>query len=82
MQLPAVVPSIVEKSYKYVSLFTVEAAQSLVEGHDWEHVVDLADPAEVSIDRSCHVDVSEAAHTAARRVVSKYWFAHRREEAR
>lgn len=75
-------PSVVEKSCKYASPFTAEVALILLESHDCQHIADVADSAEVSIDRSCRDDVREMAHVAARRVVSEYWLAHGREEAR
>lgn len=47
-QLPVVL-SVIEKSYKFASLFSTEAALNLLEGHGCEHIGDLADSTVVTV---------------------------------
>lgn len=79
-QLPAV-PSIIEKSCKFASLFSTEAPLNLLEGHKCEHVGDLADPTVVSVNKDSSEGMSKVVQEPAWRVVSEYWLAHGRETA-
>lgn len=47
-----------------------------------EHIDDLVDPEEVTIDYCCRDNVSHMTKTAARRIVSAYRIAYGHEDAR
>lgn len=80
-QLPAL-PSVIEKSCNFASLFSTEAALNLLEGCECEHVGDLANPMVVFVDQESHEGMSEAIQEVSRRIVLEYRVAYGREAAR
>lgn len=66
------VPSIVEKSCNFASLFNAEATLNLLEMRGCRHVGDLADPSATAIGPDCREGTSEAVQQAARRVIADY----------
>lgn len=77
-----VILEIIEKSCKYASLYSAEAAMNLLEHGGCQHIDDPVDPDEVTIDHWCRDNVSHMLRTVARRIVSEYWMAHGCEYAR
>lgn len=65
-------PSIVEKSCKFGSLFNAEAALNLLERRDCEHVGDLADSAVTAVGSDSCEDMNESVQQAARWVMAEY----------
>lgn len=72
----------IEKSCKFASRFSAEAALNLLERRECEHVGDLADPTVAFVDQDSREGMSEAVQEAARRIVSEYWVTHGCESAR
>lgn len=75
------IPEVIEKSSRYASLYSAEAAFCLLERQNCSHVAELADPKKIMIDRHCRDGSSDAMKLAARRVASEYWVSHGYEDA-